>query len=180
MLAIAIVVGAVSGSVAWVTTDQLESSNEFCVSCHVDPRTPLHERKMREQMATPPVNLASLHYEVDNDFRCIQCHGGASFANRVRVKAVAARDALAYILGRFEEPTSMEYPLWDEDCVQCHATYETGRSDDFHAVDLHNLPDFFYRCVDCHQAHPTDGAAQFDFLEPGRVRQACRDCHEEL
>ena len=56
-------------------------------------------------MATPPVNLASLHYEVDNDFRCIQCHGGASFANHARVKAVAARDALAYILGRFEETT---------------------------------------------------------------------------
>ncbi len=74
----------------------------------------------------------------------------------------------------------MEYPLWDEDCVQCHGAYETGRSDDFHAVDLHNLPDFFYRCVDCHQAHPTSGAAQFGFLEPGRVRQACRDCHEEL
>ena len=103
-----------------------------------------------------------------------------SFANRLRVKTVAARDALLYLLGSFEEPDSMEYPLWDEDCVQCHETYEPERSDDFHAFEDHNLPNFPYRCVDCHQVHANEGVARFDFLEPDRVRRVCRDCHEEL
>ena len=179
-LGIAVVLGALSAPIGWVTTDQLESHNEFCTACHLDDQTRLHEAKMNELMASPPVNLASLHFEADNELRCIQCHRGVSFANRLRVKTVAARDALVYLLGWYEEPTSMEAPLWDEDCVQCHATYETERSDDYHAIDDHNLPDFVYRCVDCHTVHPTDGAAKFGFLEPVRVRETCRECHEEL
>ena len=177
---IVIVIGALSGPIGWVTTDHLESNNEFCVDCHLDERTPLHEAKMNDLMTIPPINLASVHYEADREFLCIQCHGGVSFANRLRVKTVAARDALVYLLGSFEEPDSMEYPLWDEDCVRCHETYEPGRSDDFHAFEDHNLPNFFYRCVDCHRVHANEGVARFDFLEPDRVRRVCRDCHEEL
>ena len=179
-LGIAFLLMALGGPIGWVTTSRLESNNEFCVACHLNEQTPLHEEKMKELMATPPVNLVSLHYQADSEFRCIQCHGGASFANQLRVKAVAARDALVYLLGRFEEPVSMDYPLWDEDCAQCHERYETERSDDFHAIEDHNLPSFVYRCVDCHVAHFTEGAAQFGFLEPARVRRACQTCHEEL
>ena len=171
---------AVGGPIGWVTTNWLESNNSFCVACHLSEQTPLHEEKMQELMATPPVNLVSLHYQADSEFRCIECHGGASFANQLRVKTVAARDALVYLFGRFEEPVSMDHPLWDEDCVQCHETYESDRSDDYHAIDVHNLPSFVYRCVDCHVSHSTEGAAQFGFLEPARVRRACHSCHEEL
>lgn len=180
VLAIAAALGALGAPIGWWTTGHLESDNEFCVSCHLDAGTPLHRAKMREGMATPPVNLASLHFEADPDFLCIACHGGASFVNRLRVKSVAAGDALAYVLGRFEEPSSMEHPLWDEDCAQCHATYEPERDDDFHAIDDHNLPGFAHRCVGCHRVHSTRGEARFGFLESGHVRSACRDCHEEL
>lgn len=179
-LATVAAVGALAAPIGWWTTDHLESDNEFCVSCHLDADTPLHDAKMREGMAAPPVNLTSLHLAADPDFLCIACHGGASFANRLRVKSVAARDALAYVLGRFEEPGSMEHPLWDEDCVQCHETYAPERADDFHAIPDHNVPGFAHRCVGCHRAHPTGGDPRFDFLEPERVRNACRDCHEEL
>ncbi len=61
-LGIAVVLGALRAPIGWLTTDQLESNNEFCVACHLDDQTPLHEAKMNELMASPPVNLASLHF----------------------------------------------------------------------------------------------------------------------
>lgn len=135
---------------------------------------------MKDFFRVPGDSLVAAHQAAQGGFRCIDCHGGASFANRLRVKTVAARDALFYVLGRFEEPRDMEHPLWNEDCAKCHGTYAPERDDAFHAIDVHNLPRFAYPCVECHQAHPTGRKATLDYLEPGPTVAVCRNCHEEF
>ena len=167
--------------IGWSVTDALERDNEFCVACHLEPGLPLHERKMDEFARDQAVNLVSAHYVAEREFRCIDCHGGASFANRLRVKTVAARDAALYLVGAFDEPDDMEHPLWDEDCVQCHGSYHPEREDDYHAIADHNVVDFAQRCVECHRSHPTRGAAPaFAFLDREVVLPICRNCHEEF
>jgi hypothetical protein len=168
-----------TGPTGWILTDRLESSNGFCTSCHLEPEVPLHEEKMGRFTGSPAADLASRHRVSDDGFLCVDCHAGASWPNRARVKAVAARDALMYMLGRFEEPASMQHPLWDEDCSRCHAQYKVRRSDDYHAFFAHNLPNFEFRCVSCHRAHPSDGSPEFGFLERDLVLGICRKCHEE-
>ena len=143
--------GVAGAPVGWAVSDRFESDNEFCVACHLDSGRRLHDRKMRGFEADPAVTLASLH--ALEDVRCIDCHGGASFPNKLRVKAVAARDAVRYFLGTFEEPSAMAHPLWDEDCIQCHAAYESSRDDDFHAFEAHNVGGFAYSCVACHERY---------------------------
>ena len=178
--ALLLALAALAGSTGWIVTDRLERDDAFCTRCHLDAETPLHAMKMEDFLATPARNLAALHHASGDGVLCIDCHGGASLLNKARIKAVAARDALFYVLGRFEESTSMRHPLWDEDCTRCHARYEVRSPDDFHALDLHNLPDFEYRCVECHCAHPTSGSAELDFLEPAVVLPVCANCHEEF
>ena len=123
----------VAAPLGWMVSDALESQNSFCTSCHLDASTPLHAQLRRNFESVPAVNLASAHFAHDQKFRCIDCHRGASFPNRVRVKLLAMRDAAMYLTGRFEEPREMKHPLWKEDCTQCHAKYEAERDDAFHA-----------------------------------------------
>jgi nitrate/TMAO reductase-like tetraheme cytochrome c subunit len=167
----------VAAPLGWAISDRLESDNDFCISCHLDGR-PLHEQKMRQFASTPPVSLAAAHAAASPGFRCIDCHGGTSIVGRVRVKAVAARDALRYLLADFGEPETMRHPLWDEDCSGCHPSYEPERDDDFHAIPDHNtaLP---HACVECHTAHPT-GRAELHYQSREVVLPICRNCHEEF
>lgn len=173
-------VGFAGAPLGWVVSDHFESRNEFCVACHLEPERRLHARKMHEFEAEPAVNLASLHLAAEADFRCVDCHAGASFVNKLRVKMLAARDAVRYFAGAFGEPTHMLYPLWDEDCVQCHPGYAPRRGDDFHAFEAHNVSDFAYACVSCHQAHPVGAPAALDLLDQQVVMPVCRNCHEEF
>lgn len=166
--------------VGWTVSDHLEAQNWFCTSCHLDATTPLHAELRRNFESVPAVNLASAHFAHDAEFRCIVCHRGASFPNRVRVKLLAARDALVYLTGRFEEPTEMRHPLWKEDCAQCHAKYEPQRDSDFHAIDVHNLPNFQLNCVECHQAHPSGRSEKLSWLAREPLLEQCRKCHEEF
>ena len=177
---IALVVALASAPAGWWISDQFEAQNEFCTSCHLERDTPLHAEKMDAFLRAPASSLVAAHHGAEPDFGCIDCHGGASFANKLRVKTVAARDAFFYLLGRFEEPKHMEHPLWNEDCVKCHAKYEPGRDDAFHAIDVHNLPDFGYDCVQCHQAHPAGREPSLDYLEREGLVAVCRNCHEEF
>ena len=175
-------VGAVVGApITWGVTDYLEADNAFCVACHLSDGSELHAGKSAEFAAVEePANLAAAHAAAEERFRCIDCHGGASFPNKLRVKAVAGRDALFWVLGRFEEPERMKHPLWDEDCRQCHQRYQAERDDDFHALADHNGIDFAHGCVECHRSHPTDGEAAFAFLAREQVLPICRNCHEEF
>ena len=174
------IAGALCAPLGWLGSDALEAHDEFCTSCHLASGEPLHAGKRRDFDTVPAVNLASAHRARDAEFRCISCHRGASLANRVRVKLLAARDAAVYLTGRFDEPREMAHPLWREDCVQCHAKYEPERGDAFHAIEVHNLPNFALNCVQCHAAHPTGRPAALAFLDREPLVAACRTCHEEF
>jgi predicted CXXCH cytochrome family protein len=169
-------------------SDRLEQENDFCNACHLTPAQPLHERIRHDFEARPAPNLASAHAAAGNDerpdgrFRCIDCHGGASVVGRVRVKALAAKDALVYLTGDFTEPEDMRWPLWDEDCSKCHARFEptSGEgAEPFHAVPLHNT-DFEVRCVECHASHEAGGNAEAYHLDAARLKPLCARCHSEF
>ncbi len=177
---IALLAALASAPAAWTISDHFEAQNEFCVSCHLDAETPLHRQKSADFAESPATSLASGHLAAQDDFRCIDCHGGVSFVNRLRVKSVAARDAARYLLGRFQEPKVMQHPLWNEDCTQCHDAHAPARDDAFHAFEVHNLPAFEFDCVQCHRAHPKGLEARLDFLETEPLVAVCRNCHEEF
>jgi predicted CXXCH cytochrome family protein len=180
LLGLGLVACVAGGPAGWLVSDALEANNDFCTSCHLDSKTPLHAHKRRDFEAAPATSLVAAHHAAKAEFRCIDCHGGASFPNKLRVKTVAARDAVQYVFGSFQEPEDMEFPLWNEDCTKCHATWKPERTDAFHAIGVHNLPAFEFDCVQCHRAHPTGRDAALDFLASDDVLPVCRNCHEEF
>ena len=180
---------AIAGPLGWVVTDRLEQDNDFCNACHLDAATPLHTEVRRAFDASPPGNLAALHASEpvegrEDGFRCIDCHGGASLVGRARVKALAGKDAFWYVVGHFEEPEGMRWPLWDEDCRQCHARFDESpgaawESTRFHQVPLHNV-ELGVGCVECHLVHVPGGNAEAHFIHAEPVRAQCARCHEEF
>jgi len=184
------VLGASLGAVGWAVTDHLEQDDDFCNACHVSADLPLHAGIRRDYDARPPASLAGRHAAArlagpdDRGLRCIDCHGGKSLAGRVRVKALAAKDGLAYAIGRFEEPEQMRWPLWDEDCLACHASFEAASeqaagSPGFHALPVHNV-ELGVACVECHAAHEVGGDPGAYFLHVASVRAQCARCHSEF
>ena len=174
----------------WVVTDHLERDNDFCTACHLEADVPLHSDIRRDFDALPPVSLAGRHGSAavegraEPAFRCIDCHGGAGLLGRARVKALAARDAFWYVVGRFEEPSGMRWPLWDEDCVKCHASFDVselraGQSSRFHQLPVHNA-DLGVACVQCHLTHEAGGNPEAWFIHAAHVRTQCAVCHAEF
>lgn len=150
---------------------------------------PLHLDIRRDFDTTPPRSLSALHGSravrgrEGAAFRCIDCHGGASWIGRARVKALAGLDFFWYLVGDFEEPTQMAWPLWDEDCRKCHSGFDSAPSEAwetprFHELAVHNV-DLGVDCVECHRSHEPGNPAAF-FLEPGVVRRQCARCHVEF
>jgi nitrate/TMAO reductase-like tetraheme cytochrome c subunit len=145
----------------------------------------------RDFDAAPARSLAGAHGsarvgggEGGRAFRCIDCHGGSSLVGRARVKALAAKDAFWYVVGHFEEPEGMRWPLWDEDCRKCHDTfdesgYEEWQSPRFHQLAVHNT-ELGVDCVECHLVHETDVATSQHFLRAPWVRSQCARCHAEF
>jgi hypothetical protein len=178
-----VLLGVVAAPLGWVVSDEFESRDEFCISCHLDPDTPLHIEKFERSRSEVPGSLVAAHRaapsQSDAEFRCIDCHRGASPANRLRVKTVAARDTVMWAIGAFDEPDRMEHPLWDEDCAQCHETYAPRRDDAFHAFRAHNVGSP-YRCVECHLSHTNGGSVELSYLDRGTVLPLCRSCHKEF
>ncbi len=181
---------AVTAPLLWLVTDRLEARNDFCNACHLPSGVPLHRAVRDDFVALPAPTLAAAHAVAgnaargDGEFRCIDCHGGASFVGKVRVKALAARDAAVWVTGRFEEPVGMRWPLWDEDCRQCHSEFgSTGReawqSAAFHELALHNV-ELGVNCVECHPAHERIAPEAPYFLDAVRVRSQCARCHPEF
>lgn len=182
-----------AGALGWFVSDRLEQHNDFCNSCHLTGPAgpiPLHAKIRREFDARPPVSLAAAHAaagvkgRTDAAFRCIDCHGGTSLLGRMRVKALAAKDAFWYVTGHFQEPDRMRWPIWDEDCRKCHGTF-AGQSwngvgpEPFHARSVHNTK-LGVACVACHSAHGPGGNPDAHFLHPARVRAQCARCHDEF
>jgi hypothetical protein len=190
LLGVAAALGAIAGPTGWLVTDRLERDNDFCTSCHLEPGVALHAALRRDFDARPAASLAAAHAasglegRAAGDFRCIDCHGGASLAGRARVKALAAKDAFWYVVGHFEEPEGMRWPLWDEDCAKCHASFaereaEPWRTPRFHELSVHNV-ELGVGCVECHSAHEPGGNAEAWFLHAAAVRSQCARCHAEF
>ena len=190
LVAIALAAGVVLAPIGWGVSDFVEQDNDFCNACHLEPGIPLHTETRRNFDAVPAVDLASVHRSVevatreDSAFRCIDCHGGTSWSGRARVKALAAKDAFWYLAGRFEEPDGMAWPLWDEDCRKCHASFDTAASAEwetprFHELAVHNA-DLGLDCVECHRVHDRGGNPDAHFLHADRVQTQCARCHSEL
>ena len=190
VLAVTAVAAAAAAPVGWLVTDHLERDNDFCTACHLEAEVPLHAALRRDFELPEPVSLASAHRRAgvadraDAAFRCIDCHGGVSPLGRLRVKVLAAKDAFWYLVGRFEEPTGMRWPLWDEDCTRCHARFdeaapEPWQNPRFHQLSVHNA-ELGVDCVECHRVHETDGAADAYFLHAAWTRSQCVRCHPEF
>lgn len=184
-LALALGAGLVAGPTGWFVTDHLEQDDDFCNACHLPSGEVLHATVRADFDAEVPVVLASLHGVAEHegrDFRCIDCHGGVGLAGRARVKLLAARDALVYLTGDFEEPHGMAWPLRDEDCSQCHARFDESEAASwnprFHELGVHNA-DLGVDCVECHLVHEAGGNPQAHFLLADRVRSQCARCHSE-
>jgi nitrate/TMAO reductase-like tetraheme cytochrome c subunit len=176
----------------WWVTDVLERDNDFCNACHLEPELPLHRAVRRDFDAAPAASLAGAHGgatvdttgEPGRGFRCIDCHGGNSFAGRARVKTLAAKDAFWYVVGHFGEPEGMKWPLWDEDCGKCHASFdesdeEPWKAPRFHQLPVHNVA-LGIDCVECHLVHEADVDASRHFLRASWVRTQCARCHAEF
>ena len=97
-----------------VVTDHLEENNTFCTACH------LHEKKFTEfhPVQGKRVTLAAAHnLEGEKNVKCIDCHVGATVTDKMIVKALAARDTVAYFVGAFQEPTHLRYALGTRTCL---------------------------------------------------------------
>lgn len=181
-----------AASAGWLTTDALEANNDFCTACHLPTGSVLH-LELRESFDAQPVHdLAGVHgaskreYEFGaREFRCIDCHGGVGLVGRAKVKLLAARDAMVWVMGDFDEPDHMEYPLGEADCRQCHRKFALDVAADagiefvrFHGNSVHNV-DLGVVCVECHTVHAGgDDKATF-YLDAMSVRQQCARCHSE-
>jgi nitrate/TMAO reductase-like tetraheme cytochrome c subunit len=181
----------VAAPAGFVASDRLEQDNDFCTSCHLSPGVPLHRDLRRDFDADPARNLAGAHARAgveaagsQREFRCFDCHGGTSLHGRLRSKALAVRDGFWYVLGRFEEPTGMTAPLWDEDCVKCHAGFDESEPADWESPRFHQLPvhnaELGVACVECHQSHVSGGDADAHFIAADTVRSQCARCHAEF
>ncbi len=188
--AVAAIFLAAAGFVGWGVSDRLEADNDFCTACHIAPERPLHAAIRENFDRRPPATLAGAHQlaggtgagRTGGDFRCIDCHGGVGLVGRARVKALAAKDAFFYVIGDFEEPDGMRWPLWDEDCRRCHGGFddrevEAWATPRFHQLPVHNV-ELGVDCVACHHAHGP-GNADAHFLDTPIVRNECARCHSE-
>jgi hypothetical protein len=179
-----------AASAGWITVDLLERDNDFCNACHLEPGLPLHIEIRRDFDQRPAASLAGLHAAAardggqERDFRCIDCHGGTGPYGRLRVKVLAAKDAFWYVVGRFEEPDAMSWPIWDEDCGKCHMPFDTGhaepwRTPRFHQLPVHNV-ELGVSCVECHRTHDRGGDPNAYFLRAPWVRTQCARCHSDF
>ena len=190
LLVLGVLAGGVAGPAGWWLTDRLEQDDDFCNACHLPDGVPLHLENRRDFDATEPVSLAGAHGLArvegrdDPAFRCIDRHGGTGVLGRARVKLLSARDAFWYVVGRFEEPEGMHWPLQDADCARCHPSFSERPADAwrdplFHELPVHNH-ELGVSCVSCHWTHEPGGLPEADFLHPRRVRARCAECHPEF
>jgi len=176
----------------WYASDRVEENDAFCTSCHLPSGATLHEENARDFAAQPTVSLAAAHAVAGNEarldgaFRCIDCHGGTGLAGRARVKLLSLRDAAIYLMGDFDEPHGMTWPLREEDCRSCHLEFaregvasEAWEAAPFHSLAVHNR-ELGVNCVECHGAHERGGLSDRNFLHPEPVRAQCARCHPEF
>jgi hypothetical protein len=189
--ALAVAAAIVAAPAGWMVSDALERNNDFCNACHLPSGEALHVAVREDFDGRPPTTLAAGHGAAhppgpEGDaaaFRCIDCHGGVSLVGRLRVKTLAAKDAFWWVVGDFEEPRGMRWPLWDEDCAQCHESFDVKADADgdpaFHDLGVHNV-ELGVGCVECHRSHERGANVDAWYLKAAVVRQQCARCHAEF
>lgn len=176
------VAGAAAFAAGLTVTDYLEQDNTFCIACHLGDNQRLHQEKYTTFFPVDGavITLAAAHHSgSDMPFRCVDCHNGATFADKLRIKAQAARDTVAYFLGDFEEPEQMRFSLGDRVCLKCHTTAAKGpkQAAAFHDAKHHReLP---LACYECHTAH-RQAKSETRFLKREIVQPLCDGCHAQL
>lgn len=168
--------GAGTFGAGMVVTDRLEENNTFCTACH------LHEQKFTEfhPVQGQRLTLAAAHnLESDKNVKCIDCHIGATITDKLIIKAIAARDTVAYLVGAFEEPTHLRYALGSRTCLKCHPTggQNPDQENAFHNAPHHTKMPLV--CSECHTVHPTATVAT-RFLREATVKPLCDGCHKEI
>ena len=78
----------------------------------------------------------------------------------------------------------MRWPLWDEDCNQCHTGFDDTEaqpwaSPRFHQLAVHNV-ELGVDCVECHLSHEVGGNPAAFFVHASHVRGQCARCHAEF
>jgi len=78
----------------------------------------------------------------------------------------------------------MRWPLWDEDCVKCHARFDETTPEDWESPRFHELPvhnvELGVARVECHGGHAEGGDPQAHFVRAPAVRAQCARCHAEF
>jgi nitrate/TMAO reductase-like tetraheme cytochrome c subunit len=188
-LASLVALGLLAGAVGWGVSDRLEQRNDFCVSCHLPDGAVLHAETRENFDRVVPVNLAGVHgrgwveEREDSAFRCIDCHAGSGAFERTKIKLLAAKDALRYAVGAFEEPEGMPFDLSRKTCLGCHPTFRRSAAPGwtvqaYHGLGAHDAAEE-PRCVACHAVHEEDGDAFAYYMARPRVVAQCRVCHGE-
>ncbi len=178
------------GVSSWWVSDVVERDNDFCNACHLSADIPLHIEIRKDFDLRPSSTLAGVHGSAATAtraereaHRCIDCHGGVGFEGRARVKLLAAKDALVWLGGQFDEPGEMKHPLRDADCRKCHTGFrqygEQEALEKFHGLMVHNI-DLGLDCVECHTVHDGGDDPELYFLDSGLVRSQCGRCHVEF
>ncbi|MDJ0866966.1 MAG: cytochrome c3 family protein [Myxococcota bacterium] len=184
LLPLSVVVGAIG----WGVSDRVEQRNDFCNACHLPDGTALHRQVRDDFDRVMPLSLAGVHgrgwveEREDSDFRCIDCHAGSGPVERTKIKLLAARDAVRYAIGRFEEPEGMPFDLSAGTCLGCHPTFRSSAApgwtvEAYHGLDAHDDAPDGPACVSCHAVHPRDGDAFAYFMQRERVDRQCQVCH---
>lgn len=183
LLLVLLISGVAAFGAGIAITDYLEQDNEFCISCHLTDQKRLHQEKLTTflPMQGQITTLAAAHYvgEKRGTFKCVDCHNGATFTDKLLIKAQAARDTVAYFMGSFQEPDHMRFALGNRVCLKCHTTSGRNPHNDtaFHNASYHT--DLPFVCYECHAVHPPAGS-DTRFLRRHTVQQLCDSCHAQL
>lgn len=175
------------GGVGWGVSDRLEQQNDFCNACHLADGIPLHIETREKFDRVMPVDLAGVHGRgwvedrEDSAFRCIDCHAGTGAVERTKVKLLAARDGLRYVIGSFDEPEGMPFDLSPATCKGCHPGFRHSAApgwtlEAYHGRDGHDTKEA-PPCVHCHTVHEDGGDAFAYYMRRARIDRKCRECH---
>ncbi len=158
-------------------TDRLEQDNRFCVACH-RPENPLHA-KVYKSFYPVDGTLLTLAGAHNASVKCIDCHIGADRKDYLVVKAMAAWDMGRWVIGAYQDPEGLRYPLGDRTCLKCHPD---GGQNPKIAKAFHNA--LYHRdprngCSDCHRSH-LEAPAEMRFLQSVIVKPLCDQCHQAI
>jgi hypothetical protein len=172
------------------TMMKIEETDTFCESCHTQPESTYVGR-----MGAEAVDAASAHQShkvrgspTPGGIHCIDCHSGPGLGGRVAAEMLGARNAFLYVSRTMVQPAKMTVPIDDANCLKCHSDIIAsenfnGANNHFHffLARLRSVqPDQPLNCVDCHNAHHTDGDSTIQFLNKTQTEATCNRCHAVL